>query len=445
MNEIRFKPHSLKQEDLIFSDHELTVAATGTQWGKSKAGALWMKRQIFLNQEPETNFLLAAPNYKIMNQSMIPYFNFYMRGLGKLNKTEAMFEMKDRRRVYFRTETDPDSIVGMPDVKAGWLDEAGKLRRYFFDNYLARAASKGAKTLLTTSPYSLNWLWSDFIKAHLDGNLLEAIDMKLIQAASWENPYHTLFNPENRKKMRAQMDSRRFDMVFGGEWGRPSGLVYDCWDDDRNLIDMFPLPTGTVYYAGVDWGFTDPFVLKVRAVTPDGMQYGVSEFYKTGQTIMDQIEISKQKQAIFGIKRFVCDPSRPDSIEAFNQAGLIAVPANNSIRLGIDRHYELIKTGKYKEFKGACPNSADERETYHYPEEKELKADQNSKDHLPVDQYNHAMDVDRYLTLMTYNSHESKTPKVPDETKKVLTQEQRLDRIRRVRNNSGSETWSRES
>jgi PBSX family phage terminase large subunit len=444
VSEFRFKPHSLKQEELIFSDHELTIGATGTQWGKSQAGSLWMKRKIHLHPQENTNFILGAPTYKIMNQSMVPYFLHVMKDLGNYNKSEGVFELRERRRIYFRTETDPDSIVGIPNVKAGWLDEAGKLRLYFWQNYLARVASKGADTLLTTSPYSLNWLYRSYIKPYLAGEMRE-LDMLLIQAASWENPFHSLFDPENRKKLRAQMDTRRFDMLFGGEWSKYAGLVYDCWDDDRNLIDMIPLPTGTIYYAGVDWGFTDPFVFKVRAVTPDGMHYGVSEFYKTGLTISDQIAVAKQKKSVFGIKTFFCDPSRPDSIEEFCRAGLSAVPAQNDIRLGIDTHYELIKTGRYKEFRGACPNSCDERETYHYPEEKDLKADQNSKDHLPVDQYNHAMDVDRYLTLMTYRARDLASPKVPDETKKVLTQEQRLDRIRRVRNNSGSETWSRES
>lgn len=40
---------------------------------------------------------------------------------------------------------------------------------------------------------------------------------------------------------------------------------------------------------------------------------------------------------------------------------------------------------------------------YHYPEPKDLKPDQSQKDMLPVDVNNHTCDVDRYITLHTYN------------------------------------------
>ena len=193
-----FEPHSMKQQNLILSDSDLTIAATGTQWGKSQAGTIWMQRQIFEHNNPKDNFIIGAPTYKILNQSILPYFLRHMGESGDFNKSDSVFKVHHGGTVYFRTETDPDSIVGIPNVKAGWLDEAGKLRLYFWENYQARVASKGARTLLTTSPYSLNWMYKNYIKPYINGYRNE--DLTIIQASSWENPFHELHNPEKERK-----------------------------------------------------------------------------------------------------------------------------------------------------------------------------------------------------------------------------------------------------
>jgi hypothetical protein len=437
-----FTPHSDKQDDVIFSDEDLTIAGTGTQWGKSQGGGLWFKRQIHTFTEPTDNFLLAAPTFPIMQQSALPYFLYEMAGYGVHKKADREFKLHTGGTVYLRTESDPDSIVGIPNLKAFWLDEAGKARLYFWENLRARAASKGARGLLTTSPYARNWLYKDYVKPIRDGKKLPRV--KLIQAASWENPYHTLHDPKKRDAMRATMDPRRFDMIFGGEWGKMIGLVYDCWDDDMNLIDPFQLPQGTKIVGGIDWGyFPDPFVLKIRAITPDGRQYGISEYAATMKTLPQLIPLIQQKKQVFGVSLFYCDPSQPGSIEELNRNGIPAIGADNDIRRGVDLHYELIRTRRYKEFKGACPYSMNERETYHYPEQKDLKDDQNSKELLPVDQDNHCMDTDRYITIMTYRSQVKVAPKVQAEGKREETIEQHLERLKRKRgSHQHSETFS---
>lgn len=329
---------------------------------------------------------------------MLPYFLNAMEGFGTWRSSDGEFKIHGGGTVFCRTETDPDSIVGIPNVRAYWLDEAGKCRLYFRENIRARAASKGARGLNTTSPYSLNWVYKDVLKP-LQAGLLP--DTKLIQAASWENPYHKLHDVKERDKERARMDPRRFNMIYGGTFGRMDGLVYDCWDDAENLIQAFQFPPSTRFVGGIDWGYyPDPFTLKVRAITPDGKHYGVSEFVKTKLTPTDIAQVVAQKASVFGMKKIWADPSNPGMIEELNrQLSMLKIQcsvqgADNDIDRGVGLHYELIKTRKYKEFIGACPYSNDEREVYHYPEEKDLKPDQNSKDLKPVDQNNHCITGD---------------------------------------------------
>ena len=403
-------PHSEKQERIILSDHDLTIAGCGTQFGKSMAGALWIKRMMHEYTDPSDNFLICAPTYKILKQSIIPYFLHYMEGFGKYRQTDNEFKIHGGGTTYFRTETDPNSIVGVPNVRAGWLDEAGLLRLYFWENYVARALAKGAKTLLTTSPYSLNWIWKDLVKPAQAGL---RPDINLIRAASWENPYHTLFDPVKRAEAKAKMDPRRWDMLFGGEWGQAQGLVYDCFDEDYNTCDPFTLPQGTRYYGGIDWGYTEPFVLTVRAITPAGEHYQVSEFYKSGLSITPIIQMAKQKKLIYNIELFYCGPDQPGYIQEFNNNGLPAIAADNDVRVGIDAHYELIKTRRYKIFRGSSPFTMDELSTYHYPEDIDPKPDEKVKDRQPVQQNDHASDSNRYMTISKHRANVITKPKHP--------------------------------
>ena len=127
-------------------------------------------------------------------------------------------------------------------------------------------------------------------------------------------------------------------------------------------------------------------------------------------------------------------------IEELNRNGIAAVGANNDIQFGVGQHYELIKTRRYKEFRGACPHSADEREIYHYPEPKDLKPDENSKEQLPVDQANHCMDADRYITIETYRTQIKTAPKLP-ESDQITTTQKRLERLKRGPRRDHTEHW----
>lgn len=441
MDEIIFKPHSLKQERAIFSEKPILLLGTGTQWGKTSVGALRMKDKLHTFTEKDDHFLVTSPTYKTLMQSTLPPFMKFMAGYGEYNKKEDIFEMFNGGIVYFRTETDPDSIVGITNIRHIWGDEAGKYRLYFWENMQARADFFGCPIDLTTSPYALNWIFQDIIKPFRKGL---RPDVEFIQAASWENPYHSLFSAKNRKEKRLVMDERRFNMLYGGKWDKMEGLVYDIWDDDENYVPAFSLPGGTRFFGGIDWGYyPDPFALKIRAVTPDGRHFGISEFVKTKLTINDIVEVCRQKKNVFNIQAFFCDPSQPGYIEELNRAKLNARGANNDIRKGIDLHYELIKTRRYKEFTGECPHSKNEREVYHYPEPKDMGPDENKKEIKPVDQNNHCMDVDRYITIETYTSHLIKPPRVPeDESNEIKSHEHRLNLLKKSNRNKKAERWT---
>lgn len=434
------KIHSPKQQLAVKSDAQITALITGIQWGKTTTGSLWMRRLVgnFMDT-PDANFLVTTPTYKILEQSTLPAFKKEMEGFGEYSSAKACFEinaeMGERNpKVYFRTATEPDSVVGITNVYGIWADEAGKYSLYFWENIQGRAAFKNAPIFLTTSPYSMNWIWKDIIRPTRE---LKRTDVKLIQASSVENPYFPREVYEARKKT---MDLRRFNMMYNGVFDKMQGLVYDCFDEKENQCEAFKLPEGTKYYAGVDWGFTEPFVLKVRAITPGGQNYGISEFYKSGLTPSDIIALCKQKKEVFGIKTFYCGPDQPGLIEELCRNKVPAVASDNDVTRGVGLHYELLKTRRLKYFRNQNPHTLDELDTYHYPEPKDLGPDDKAKDQKPVGQNDHALDADRYVTVSTYNLTRSAVS-LPQEKREKESNQQRIQRLMKRKASGQSENW----
>lgn len=432
------KPHSPQQEEALASRTPILLLATGIQFGKTTVLGLRMKMAMHRYRSPDDNFIITSPTYKILSQSTLPPFLRYMDGCGKYHRQDNVFEMYGGGRCYFRTATDPDSIVGITNVRHIGADEAGLYSLYFWENIQARAAFKNAPIDLCTSPYSLNWVYKDIIRAKQKNHDARP-DVNYIKARSIDNPY---FPKEYYERMRATMDERRFRAMFGGNWERMDGLVYDCFDEDENSCTPFEMPPGTEYYAGVDFGYTAPFAMVVVAITPEKNYFQLTEVYKTGLTILDMIKHCKQKLQYYPIKMFYCDPSSPGSIEELCRAGIPASPANNQIRKGIDFVYELIKSRRYKVFRGDNKFTIDELETYHYFTEKEVKDDTAVEDELPVKQGDHAADALRYVLTAQYQGFHRRPAEVISlsDKKEKINFHERVKMIRQSKDES-YETW----
>jgi PBSX family phage terminase large subunit len=389
------------QSQAFSSKKRIIVCSAGIQSGKTFLGALWLGFKFAQYSSETDNFIIAAPTYKILNQATLPHFLRLWGHLGEYKKGDSEFKIYGGGTVYMRTATEENSIEGITNVRGIWLDEGGMVGRAFWENIEGRSAVKQAQIIVTTTPYALNWLydmWKDVNNNRRD-------DVEFLQFRSIDNPY---FPKEEFERQKRLLDPRRFEMKYMGVFGKMQGLVYE----DVPLIESFELPSGTQYYAGIDWGYNDPFVIVIRAITPAGIHYRVGEFYKTNMLIQNMMEAIRARHAQYKFKMCFCDPSRPEYIQQINAYGVPAIGGNNSIRLGIDRHIELMRSNKFYVFSDRNPVGIDEYNTYHYPEPEEVGIDDDSKDQLPVDANNHGLDAERYVTMGTW--------KVEKETKEAF-------------------------
>jgi len=415
-----------KQADFFKATNRINCYIGGIQSGKTTGGALRMTRALSLFKDSLDTFIIAADTYKTLSQATLPKFEYLAKGLVKINRQSGEFKTVWGAKGFLRTATDPESVEGITNVRHIWLDEGGKVSRYFFENLMGRAAFKEAPIDITTTPYAMNWL-AQLIK---DSRTGKRLDVTAINCRSIDSPYFPKTEYERQKTL---LDPRRFAMKYEGEFGKMEGLVYDLYD--QCLIKSFPLPTGTIYYGGVDWGYSpDPFCLTVRGVTPEGKHYRIFEFYKNFLTISDVVDILTRFHAIYQFKMLFCDPSQPAHIDALSRARLPAMGANNDIRYGIDKHYALMKAEKFYIFEDQCQTGIDEYSTYCYREPKELKLGEDSreKDQMPVGQNDHGCDADRYTTLgLEFRVGERFVPSPPDLMERPRDLQKRIEWLKR--------------
>jgi hypothetical protein len=228
------------------------------------------------------------------------------------------------------------------------------------------------------------------------------------------------------------MDARRFRMMFGGDWDRKEGIVYDCFDDDENIVTLEEIPTNLIYYAGIDWGYTEPFAIVVMGICPDdGKRYIVAEVKKSRLAPSERDQIVQRMQNLYGVSFWFCGPDRPENIVGLNMLeGVRAGAANNAVLQGIEAVYERIKTRSLQFVQGRSSHVLDELENYHYPEHKEVKVDANVKEVYPVQSDDHSLDALRYVVLSSENIMDVQAPFVPgDRARGPVDQRTRISRL----------------
>jgi phage terminase large subunit len=257
--------------------------------------------------------------------------------------------------------------------------------------------------------------------------LAEAGTLKMVKSYHQDNP--TLFNPQTGEiTAQGKISIGNLDKLTGvrykrlrkGEWVAAEGVVYETWDPTVHANRLKTVAPIIYYFASVDWGLKNPGVIQVWGVDGDARMYRVEEVYQTGKLVAASkpedawwVNKAKELQKKWNIKTFVPDPSRPDHIEVFENAGLDITPAYNPVDLGVqnvesrlvvqpDGYPRLMLMAGSKD-PDKDPALADkhlpscleeEMEVYSYPKDK--KTGTFNKKENPVEKDNHACDAARY-------------------------------------------------
>lgn len=384
------------QDEAIFAKERFVALVAGLQSGKTLAGAIWARIQFDTN--PTDDGLIAAPTYKILTQSTLPKFFEINPDLKQYyKKGDSEITVPDRGTIFIRSTENPNVIEGMT-LRWIWADEAGQMKLDAWVNFQGRLSILKGDFFATTTPYTLNWLYSDFYKAFKNLNH----DYKVVQFRSCDNPY---FPKEEYERVKSTMDARTFRRRYDGLFEKLEGLVYDEFNELVHVIPPQEIHFKEVI-AGVDWGWTNPAAIPVIGIDKENSVYIIDEYYKTGKTTPEIIEAAKGFQSKYNVRLWYPDPAEPDRIEEMRRAGLIPREVDKgkgSILIGIDNIRELIKRNQFFVF-NTCKHFLDEISTYHYPEE---QTEGNEKEE-PIKENDHLMDAASYA-IRTYQPLRTRT------------------------------------
>jgi len=301
----------------------------------------------------------------------------------RFNKQQLIATARNGSKIYLRS-CDREQDLRGPNLGWFFIDEGAKVSLNVWKIMLGRLRKPPERGWITTTPKGRNWIWEEFAKR---------------QRRNYE--YFTGATDENKHLSRDYIESLKesysgsfYEQEFLGEFIAWQGLVYPQITVEAHHEDAPEDTTGYRYaLAGTDWGWADPSVILVGLVGADNAFHLVEEFYRNRTPIETIAEVAQAMRNKWGVRTFWCDPSRPEYIQKFREAGLDSRKGKNEIDPGIAAVTRKIEQGLFHIDFNACPATAREFEVYQYAEDDHGKV---LKDR-PIDRDNHAMDALRYM------------------------------------------------
>lgn len=412
------------QSFAFVADTPVICMVTGVQGGKSTVGALWLCKKIMEN--PYEDYMLLASSYKMINQAPGRTFRKFATRfkLGEMNEGEDKMYweimVKGKKTgglVYFRSADNPDKFEGVT-VKDVWFDEAGDAPERAWINIHGRVAIKQGQIMVTSTPYSFNWLYDLYtkllstgkIEKYADGTqVIRTDDFTYVNYPSYRNPS---FPKKSYDRAKRTLSPAEFNRRYNGLFTRPDGLVYQAYQEDTMVWSQYDYAKHVQNdplietIAAVDWGWNDPNVILVIGITagsPEkpGMFVVLDEWYMPEVHVEAVGEQAKLMQKKYNIGFFYADAASPDRIAKLNSAGVSTIPVykqagentNTYIAEGISRIRSLMLEDRFRVL-DHCENTRKELGLYAY-QRKEVGNTMVTLDKAE-DRFNHTMDCLRY-------------------------------------------------
>jgi hypothetical protein len=310
--------------------HEIQVTyfCGGIGSGKSFAGAQETMRQAI--NFPGCVILVAAPTYKMLARATRKAVLDICPLEARVNFSETKNELVlvNGSTIYFCSMDTPDFSRGT-NADRLWIDEPGLMPKAAYDILMGRLRGTRQEfrdylpAWLTGTPKAgTKWLIEEFETGKPD--------RAKIKVRTFDNPNNPLgyvrFLQETYSGKYALQELEAENVKF-------EGLV---WPEMADLAPVqIPSNIFSRYFAGVDWGYKNPFVIAVIGEDHDGRYHVVDGIHESLLDDNQQLQHALTFLSRYPITTFWCGPDEPGHIEAWAKAGINAKKANDDVVPGI--------------------------------------------------------------------------------------------------------------
>ena len=383
---LNYHPGQVRVDD---SQARFVVMQAGTQSGKTCFGVHWLYDEM--RRCGVGDYLAITATFPLLKLKMLPefleVFDKILR-LGNWRESEKVYLMKNRSRVIFGSATNPESIESAT-AKAAWLDEAGQhqFRREAWEAVQRRLSIHQGRVLITTSLYGLGWLKTELYDRWKSGD-------KQIEVIQFDSSMNPVFPKEEFERMQGMLPRWKFNMFYRGQYDRPSGLIYDCFDERSCVVGRFPIPENWPIYVGHDFGGSNPAGVFYAQDPATGYFYLWHEYLPGGVGVAEQVahfkEITKGKNVV---KRVGGSHQEKGWRGDYSSHGwVISESRVKDVEVGISRVYGLHKLNKVFVFNDLF-NYLDEKLSY----SRQLDENFQPTEKIENKERYHLMDAERYI------------------------------------------------
>jgi len=287
----------------------------------------------------------------------------------------------------------------------GWYGTEVTLQHYnTIHEAFDRTSGEGYRIFWDTNPdYPEHSIKIDYVNR--SGEQLESGRTR-IQSWHFQLEDNTFLTPEYIENLKKSTPKGIwYDRRIKGLWVAAEGIVYEDWNPEFNVCTPFSIPADWQRVRGIDWGFTNPFVMLWGALDPDGRLYIYREYYKSQTLIRDHAKRIHKEAFRDGIEHkqrsylfTVADHDAQDNAE-LKKYRIHTRPAQKDVLIGIQKVAERLKIrgdGRPRLIIfDSCTNLKREFGMYRWAERKDGKP--VKEEPLKVD--DHGPDVVRYIIM----------------------------------------------
>ncbi len=387
----------------------IVAICAGWQSGKTVSLPFLLKREI--QRRGTGDYGAFSSTYKLLNRKFLPELKKVFGEFAVFRASDQQFIFTDDGNrlihgagwngeptiIQLGHAENPDSLESAT-MKAVVWDECGQrlVPKQSFDTVQSRLMVNRGRMFLASKPYESGW-FEDLVNAGIAGT---RPDVATVSFASWDNPENPQIDDPYWEPIKAEMPPFRFMMQYEGRFTMPAGLIYDCFDWEKNTcedFDVAQLPC----YPGMDFGKINTAGIVAADDKSADCIYIIGEYHagkkrdyvEHVQSMRDLTRQNARGKSLLpgcGGNKHGEDGWR----EAYRKNGLpLDEPPENNIEVQIQTVWSLMNQGKIKFFRrGAQQTIEDVR---HYS--RKVDEDGRVTDQIDDDAKWHLLAALRYL------------------------------------------------